>query len=87
MKVALLAVVASLALTGTALAADNVVRESDKTVFKKKTVIDFSDVTLEGDLAKPEGQYGLSRSHTQFKSMIRYRLHFNSELQKSQDQL
>lgn len=87
MKVALLAAVAALALSSVAQAADNVVREADKTVFKKKTVIDFSDVTLEGDLAKPEGQYGLSRGKTRFNSLIKYRLNFNGELQKSQDQL
>ena len=87
MKAVLLALAALLLAAPAVHAADNVVREADKTVFKKKTVIDFSDVTLEGDLAKPEGQYGLSRGKTKFNSLIKYRLHFNGELQKSQDQL
>ena len=76
-----------LSLPGAAFAADNVIREADKTVFKKKTTLDFSDVTLEGDLAKPEGQFGIGKLQTKFKSLIKYRLHFNGELQKSQDQL
>ena len=87
MKASLFAVAALALAAPVVQAADNVVREADKTVFKKKTVIDFSDVTLEGDLAKPEGQYGLSRGKTKFNSLIKYRLHFNGELQKSQDQL
>jgi hypothetical protein len=63
------------------------VQEADKTVFKKRTTIDFSDVTLEGELTKPEGQYGLSRSKTKFRSLIKLRTSFNPELQKSVDQL
>jgi hypothetical protein len=87
MRFAFLSTLLALALALPAQAADNVVREADKTVFKKKTVIDFSDVTLEGDLAKPEGQFGIGKLQTRFKSLIKYRLHFNTELQKSQDQL
>jgi hypothetical protein len=79
--------VAALALGVAGTARAETIREADKTVFKKKTVIDFSDVTLEGDLAKPEGQYGLSRGRTSFKSLIQYRTNFNSELQKSKEQL
>ncbi len=79
---------AALAIGASSVAsAQNVIREADKTVFKKKTVIDFSDVTLEGDLAKPEGQYGLSRGKASFKSLIKYRTNFNTELQKSKEQL
>lgn len=67
--------------------AQNVVQGEDKTVFKKKTVIDFSDVTLEGELSKPEGSYGLSRSRTKFDSLIKLRTSFAPELQKSTEQL
>ncbi|MFT3836324.1 MAG: hypothetical protein QM723_04935 [Myxococcaceae bacterium] len=37
----------------------NVVQEADKTVFRKKTVIDFTDVAVEGELTKPEGSYAI----------------------------
>lgn len=67
--------------------AQNVVREADKTVYKKRTTIDFSDVNLEGTLTKPEGQYGLSRSKTKFNSLIKLRTNFSPELQKSVEQL
>src|SRR5580704_3651934 len=69
------------------LAQDNVVHEADKTVFKKKTVIDFNDVTLEGDLTKPEGSYILNRRKTRFGSLIKLRDNFNDELRRSSDNL
>src|SRR5580658_570900 len=70
-----------------ALAQDNVIHEADKTVFKKKTVIDFNDVTLEGDLTKPEGSYILNRRKTRFGSLIKLRDNFNDELRRSSDNL
>jgi hypothetical protein len=70
-----------------AFAQDKVVQEADKTVFKKKTVIDFNDVTLEGDLTKPEGSYILNRKKTRFGSLIKLRDNFNDELRKSSDNL
>ena len=64
-----------------------VVQEADKTVFRKKTTIDFTDVSVEGDLTKPEGTYALSRKKTDFKSLIKVRENFVPELQKSVDSL
>ena len=60
---------------------------SDKVVYKKKTVIDFNDVTLEGELTKPEGSYVLNRKKTKFSSLIKLRDNFLPELQKSVDNL
>ena len=65
----------------------NVVQEADKTVFRKKTVIDFTDVAVEGDLTKPEGSYAISKKKTSFKSLIKVRDNFVPELQKSVDNL
>ena len=83
--------IAVLALTtlfaGPALAEDKVVREADKTVFRKKTVIDFTDVAVEGELTKPEGSYAISKKKTTFKTLIKVRDNFNPELQKSVDNL
>ena len=86
-RAALMAVV--MLATGSALAQDRVkvVQEEDKTVFKKKTVIDFTDVAVEGELTKPEGSYVLNRKKTNFKSLIKVRDNFNPELQKSVDNL
>ena len=64
-----------------------VIQEADKVVVRKRTVIDFNDVTVEGELTKPEGSYVLNRSSTRFLSLIRMRDNFNPELQKSADNL
>jgi hypothetical protein len=85
MKRALVSIV-FLSLT-TAQAEEKVVREQDKTVFRKKTVIDFTDVAVEGELTKPEGSYSVSKKKTTFKTLIRVRDNFNPELQKSVDNL
>ena len=63
------------------------VREADRTVFKKKTVIDFSDVTIQGELTKPEGSYLLNRKKTKFKSLLTVRANFLPELFNSTDSL
>jgi len=83
-----ISVLSAVALGSTvALAHDNVVHEADKTVYKKKTVIDFNDVTLEGELTKPEGSYILNRRKTRFGSLIKLRDNFNDELRRSSDNL
>ena len=86
--IAALAVAAVLAPAGMAFAADSkMIQEADKTVYKKKTVIDFNDVTLEGELTKPEGSYLLNRKKTKFGNLIKLRNDFLPELQKSVDNL
>ncbi len=65
----------------------NVIQEADKTVYRKKTVIDFTDVAVEGELTKPEGSYAISKKKTSFKSLIKVRDNFVPELQKSVDNL
>jgi hypothetical protein len=66
---------------------DNVVQEADRTVFRKKTVIDFTDVAVEGELTKPEGTYTLSKKKTRFSSLIKVRSDFVPELRDSKDNL
>ena len=73
-----------LASSGVALAQE---QEADKVVYKKKTVIDFSDVTIEGELVKPEGSYIVNRKKTKFKNLIKVRANFRPELTKSVDAL
>jgi hypothetical protein len=67
--------------------AQKVVQEPDRTVYRKKTAIDFSDVAVEGELTKPEGSYVLNRKKTTFRNLIRIRDNFIPELQKSVDNL
>lgn len=70
-----------------AFAQDKVIQEADKVVVRKKTVIDFTDVSVEGELTKPEGSYVLNKKQAQFKSLIKVRSDFQPELQKSVDNL
>ncbi len=80
--------IASLGVSSLALAQeDKTVQEADKTVFKKKTIIDFSDVTIQGELTKPEGSYVLNRKKTNFKSLLKIRANFLPELFNSTDNL
>lgn len=78
---------AVLSISTQALAEDKVIRESDKTVFRKKTTIDFTDVAIDGELTKPEGSYSVSKKKTTFKTLIKVRTDFNPELKRSVENL
>lgn len=81
------ATVAAVLAAPVAFAEDKVIQEADRTVFRKKTVIDFTDVSVEGELTKPEGSYSVSKKKTRFDSLIQVRDNFNPELEKSVDNL
>ena len=87
LKTLLLAGLVSLAAAAEEKPSVKVVQEPDKVVVRKRTVIDFNDVTVEGELTKPEGSYLMNRNKTRFESLIRLRDNFNPELQKSADNL
>jgi|SRR5215471_13681031 len=74
-------------VTAPAYAQPKVVQEPDRTIYRKRTTIDFSDVAVEGQLSKPEGSYVLNRRQTSFRTLIRIRDNFLPELQKSVDSL
>ena len=84
-----LALALSFALVGGAVGVhaqekqDTVIQEADKTVYNKKTVIDFSDVSIEGELTKPEGSYIKNRKKTRFRNLIELRGNFRPELKRS----
>ena len=80
-KLAVAAVVLALAVP--AFAEDTVVEEADKVVYNKKTVIEFSDVNIEGELTKPEGSYIKNRKKTRFRNLIELRGNFRPELKRS----
>jgi len=56
-------------------------------VVRKKAVVDFTDVTVDGELTRPEGSYVLNKKRTRFNSLIKVRDNFVPELQKSVDNL
>ena len=76
-----------LAFAGSSVAQVRVIHEKDRTVVRKKTVVDFNDVTIDGELTKPEGSYVLNRSKTTFPSLVKLRDSFAPELRKSVDDL
>jgi hypothetical protein len=80
-------IAAAMAIGGAVNAQENVVQEADRTEYKKKTIIDFSDVTIQGELTKPEGSYLLNRKKTNFRSLLKIRGNFLPELFNSIDNL
>jgi len=59
----------------------------DEVKYRKKTVIDFEDVLLEGELKKPAGAYITERRELNFKNLIKVRTNFEQEMVKSVDVL
>ncbi len=55
--------------------------------FRKKTVIDFDDVLIEGELKKPAGDYITERKSLKFESLIKVRKNFENEMFRSVDDL
>lgn len=63
--------------------AQEATQEADRVSYKKRTVVDFSDVTIEGELTKPEGSYLVNRKKTRFRNLIEVRAHFRTELNRT----
>ena len=63
------------------------IQEPDRTVFRKRTQLDFSAMPVEGGSAKPSESYVPVRGRAILKSLMKIRGSFASELQKSVDQL
>ena len=87
MKRFLVVIAIVMAVAAPSFAEDKVIREADRVGTRKKTVIDFTDVAVEGELTKPEGSYSVSKKKTTFRTLIKVRDNFNPELQKSVDNL
>jgi hypothetical protein len=64
-----------------------IVREPDRIVVRKRTVVDFNDVTVQGELTKPEGSYVLERGKTHFAPLVRLRDRFDRELKETADEI
>jgi hypothetical protein len=81
-----------LALSGLAFAQDEGGaaaggEEPTTTMYKKTTIIDFSDVTITGELTKPEGSYLMNKKKANFDLLIRVRDNFLPEMIKTVDNL
>ena len=69
------------------LAAQETDEEGRLIEYREKTVIDFEDVMLEGQIKKPSGSFLMDRSKTKFNSLINLKQDFNKELVRSVDLL
>jgi hypothetical protein len=76
------AVIAALAILGAGAAAaqDATSPDGAGVSYQRKTVINFEDDTIEGDLKTPDGQYLEARKKTRHKSLIRIRTDFRREV-------
>jgi len=68
-------------------ASEKVIKEESKTVYKKETIIDFSEFYIAGELMRPDGAYVKNRKKTKFNSLIELRSHFRPELLRSVNDL
>lgn len=87
MKKLMLSGIIAVGLLAPGLALGQEEQQPDKVEYKKKTIIDFSDVTIQGELTKPEGSYLLNRKKTSFRTLLKIRGDFLPELVNSIDSL
>lgn len=62
-------------------------KEETQIVYPKKMVVEFSEVRLSGELARPDGSYLQSRKKSHFLPFVRVRTDFRPELLRSIDAL
>ena len=59
----------------------------DSVQYKAKTVYDFDDDVVEGDLVRPDGEFVDSRKAAKHSSLIKIRDHFIPEMLKSAEDI
>ena len=64
-------------------AAPALAQEDDSVIFKKKTVYNFEDDTITGDLTRPDQEFLTGRKLAHHKSLIRIREDFRSKVLQS----
>ena len=77
------------ALVGSSLIALPAFAQDDEAEvrYKKKTEIDFEDVSVDGELKKPHGAYLLDKRQSSFNPLIRLKENFNEEMINSVNQI
>ncbi|MCB9555096.1 MAG: adventurous gliding motility protein CglF [Deltaproteobacteria bacterium] len=61
--------------------------EPPKVTYKKKTIYDFDDDLVEGELQRPDGEYIDTRRKAKHSSLIKIREHFIPEMLKSAEDI
>jgi hypothetical protein len=78
-----LVVIAIAIAAASAVAQDEGTNTEAGVSYQRKTVINFEDDTIEGDLKTPDGQYLEVRKKMRHKSLIRIRTDFRREVLSS----
>ena len=55
--------------------------------YRQKTVYDFDDDVVEGDLVRPDGEFAEARTKAKHSSLIKIREHFINEMLKSAEDI
>jgi hypothetical protein len=74
-----------LALSIPALADDP--QPEPKVIYRDKTEIDFESVDVHGEIVRPQGALLLDRRRAKFNPMIKLRMDFDDEMDKSVDEI
>jgi hypothetical protein len=61
--------------------------DSSGVVYEKKTVINFEDDTIQGDLTRPDGEYVEARKKVKHSNLIRIREEFRQKVLKTAGEL
>ena len=86
----LLAAVVLVAATGTTVFAQKAAAPAaagGDVTYKSKTVYDFDDDTVEGDLVRPDGEFVDTRKGAKHSSLIKIRENFIPEMIKSAEDI
>ena len=67
--------------------ADDKAAGGDNVQYKSKTVYDFDDDTVEGDLVRPDGEFIDTRKGAKHSSLIKIRENFIPEMIKSAEDI
>ena len=54
--------------------------QENQTIYKKRTVYDFEDDTITGDLTKPDGEYIDARRKVKHQNLIKIRENFKEKV-------
>ena len=73
--------------TDQARASDEESSQDRKVVYRQKTEIDFEGLDVEAVLVKPQGALVLERKQASFNPLIKLRTDFNSEIDKSTQEI
>jgi hypothetical protein len=61
--------------------------EAPGTTYEKKTVMNFEDDTIQGDLTRPDGEYVEARKEVRHSNLIRIREEFRQKVLKTAGEL